>query len=124
MGAKILIVEDEETVLTLLSNLFSFFKEYEIILARDGEEALNVIMDNTPDIVLLDIQLPKINGYELCEAIKSNPATADIKVLMLTGLAQDYNLQEALRAGANACMTKPFSAKAIVEKVAELLSSN
>jgi len=118
-----LIVEDEETILTLLSTIFSFFEEYEIILARDGEEAFEVVKENIPDIILLDIQIPKMDGYELCKTIKSNPITSNTKVLMLTGLAQDYNLQKALEAGANAYITKPFSTRAMVEKVEELLKS-
>ena len=124
MTNKMLIVEDDETILTLLSTIFSFFKQYDILLARDGEEALNIAQKDIQDIIILDIQLPKMDGYELCQTIKSDPTTANTKVLMLTGLAQDYNLQKALEAGANAYITKPFSARAIVEKVEELLNSN
>ncbi len=124
MTKKMLIVEDEEDILELLSTIFSFSKEYKILLARDGEEALNIAQKDIQDIIILDIQLPKMDGYELCQTIKSDPTTANTKVLMLTGLAQDYNLQKALEAGANAYITKPFSARAIVEKVEELLNSN
>ena len=123
MTNTILIIEDDEIILKLLSTIFSFLKQYDILLARNGDEALNIVQENVPDLILLDIQLPKMNGYELCKTIKSNPITSDVKVLMLTGLAQDYNLQRALEAGANACMTKPFSTGEIVEKVEELLNS-
>lgn len=120
---KMLIVEDEETILALLSTLFSFSEEYEILLARDGEEALDIAQKNIQDIIILDIQLPKMDGYELCKTIKSDPTTSKTIVLMLTGLAQDYHLQ-AFEAGANACMTKPFSMSEIIEKVEYLLKSN
>ena len=124
MTKKMLIVEDEEDILELLSTIFSFSKEYKILLARDGEEAFKIIQEDIPDIILLDIQIPKIDGYELCKTIKSDPTTSNTKILMLTGLAQDYNLQKAIEAGANAYITKPFSASAVVEKVEELLKSN
>jgi DNA-binding response OmpR family regulator len=124
MTKKMLIVEDEETVLTLLSTIFSFFKEYEILLARDGEEAFRIVREDIPDIILLDIQLPKMNGYELCKVVKSDTTMSHTKVLMLSGMAQESDLQKAQEAGADACMTKPFSARAVVEKVEELLKSN
>jgi len=123
MVNKMLIVEDEEAILTLLSTLFGFFEKYEITLARDGEEAFKLIRKDIPDIILLDIQLPKMDGYELCKTIKSDPATSKIKVLMLTGLAQYQNLQKAFEVGANACITKPFSVSLIVDKVEELLKN-
>jgi two-component system alkaline phosphatase synthesis response regulator PhoP len=123
MTKKMLIVEDEETILTLLSTIFSFSEEYKITLARNAEEALNIIRKDKQDIIILDIQLPKMDGYELCKLVKSDTAMSQTKVLMLTGLAQDYNIQKGLEVGADACMTKPFSASAIVEKVKELLKS-
>jgi len=124
MTKKILIVDDEETILQLLSTIFGFLEDYEILCARDGEEALRIARKHNPDIILLDIQIPKINGNEVCRSVKADPATSNTKVLMLTGMVQDSDLQKAQEAGADDCMTKPFSAKAIVEKVEELLKSN
>jgi DNA-binding response OmpR family regulator len=124
MNKKMLIVEDDEIILKLLSTLFSFDKKYDILLARDGEEALNIAQYDIQDIIILDIQIPKINGYELCKIIKSDPTTSNTKVVMLTGLAQDYDMQKALKAGANAYITKPFNVGALVENVEGLLKSN
>ena len=124
MAKKILIVEDEESILILLSRIFSFTKEYQILLARDGKEALDIIQKDSQDIIILDILLPKLNGYELCKLLKSDAAMSQVKVLMLSGMTQESDLQKAREVGADACMTKPFSITRLVEKVEELLKSN
>lgn len=123
MTKKVLIVEDEETILELCSTIFKL-EGYRVLCARDGEEALKITREYNPDIVVLDIQLPKINGNEVCKSVKSDPTMSHIKILVLSGMAQDSDLQEAQKAGADAYMTKPFSSTAIVEKVEELLRSN
>ena len=123
MVKKALIVEDEEDILELLSAIFGF-EDYEVLYAKDGEEALQIARAENPDIILLDIHLPKMNGHEVCKSVKSDPAMSHTKVLMLSGMSQDFNLQKALETGADAYMTKPFSSTEIVEKVEELLRSN
>jgi DNA-binding response OmpR family regulator len=123
MAKKVLIVEDEESILELCSTIFKL-EGYRVLCARDGEEALRITREDNPDILVLDIQIPIINGNEVCKSIKSDPTMSDIKVLILSGMAQDSDLQEAREAGADACMTKPFSSAVIVEKVGELLRSN
>ncbi len=85
------------------------------------QEALRIARDAKPDIILLDIMLPKMDGNEVCRLVKSDPATAQSKVLMLSGMAQRTDAQASRNMGADAYMTKPFSAAAIVGKVAELL---
>jgi two-component system alkaline phosphatase synthesis response regulator PhoP len=119
MAKKVLIVEDEETILELCSTIFKL-EGYRVLCARDGEEALRITREHNPDIIVLDIQLPEINGNEVCKSLKSDPTMSHIKVLVLSGMAQDSDLQEAREAGADAYMTKPFSSIAIVEKVEEL----
>ena len=74
-----------------------------------------------PDIILLDLMLPKVNGNEVCRQVKSDPAMAHTKVLMLSGMAQRADVQESRKVGADAYMTKPFGAVDLVNKVAELL---
>jgi DNA-binding response OmpR family regulator len=123
MAKKVLIVEDEESILELCSTIFKL-EGYKVLYAKDGEEALRITREDNPDILVLDIQIPKINGNEVCKLIKSDPTMSDIKVLMLSGMVQDSDLQEAREAGADAYMTKPFSSTAIVDKVGELLRSN
>ena len=123
MVKKVLIVEDEEDILELLSVIFGF-EDYKVLCAEDGEEALQIARVENPDIILLDIHLPKMNGHEVCKLVKSDPAMSHTKVLMLSGMSQDSDSRKALEAGADAYMTKPFSSTAIVEKVEELLRSN
>jgi DNA-binding response OmpR family regulator len=122
MNKKILIVEDEEAILELLSTMFSYFDNYQILCSRDGEEALRIVREDTPDIILLDMQIPKINGNEVCRLIKSNPTTSNIKVLILTGMSQDFDLQSARDMGADAYMIKPFSLNDIVKRIEELMN--
>ena len=123
MTKKILIVEDEDTILELCSIIF-VLENFKVLCARDGEEALKIMKKDDPDIILLDIQIPKLNGIELCRLIKSDPVMSHTKVLMLSGVFQDSDYQEALRAGADAYINKPFVSKVLVNKVAELLDTN
>ncbi len=124
MAKKILLVEDEETILELLSDIFGDLGDYRVLCARDGEEALRIARADNPDIILLDVQLPKINGYEVCKLMKSDPAMSHTKVLMLSGMAQTSDRQKAQKVGADAFIAKPFDLIALVEKVEELLKSN
>jgi len=121
---KILIVEDEEDIMILLSAIFGDLEDYEVLCARDGEEALRVARVDNPDIILLDILLPKLNGYKVCKLIKSDLAMSHTKVLMLSGMTQKSELLKAQEAGADGYIAKPFSSTALVEKVEELLRSN
>ena len=124
MTKKILIVEDEEDILELLSAIFGDLGDYGILCARDGEEALRIARVDNPDIILLDIQLPKMNGHEVCKSVKSDPAMSHTKILMISGMAQNSDWQKAQEAGADGYIAKPFTSIALVEKVEELLRSN
>lgn len=97
---------------------------YRIACTRDGEEALRIAREDNPDIILLDAQLPKINGYEVCKSVKSGPAMSHVKVLMLSGMTQNSDWHKAKEAGADAYIAKPFSSIELVEKVEELLRSS
>ena len=124
MTKKILIVEDEEDVIELLSAMLNNLEDCGVIYARDGEEALRIAQLNNPDIILLDILLPKLNGYQVCKLIKSEPAMSHTKILMLSGMAQNSDRRKAWEAGADGYISKPFSSTALVAKVEELLRSN
>ena len=124
MSKKILIVEDEEDILELLSVAFEDLGDYEIICARDGEEALRIAKTNNPCIILLDVALPKLNGYEVCRSVKSDPGMSHTKVLMLSGMAQASDRLEAQEAGADDYILKPFNPTVLVESVEALLKSN
>ncbi|MBI4304563.1 MAG: response regulator [Chloroflexi bacterium] len=122
MAKKILIVEDEENILELLSAIFG--DHYGVSCARDGEEGLRMAREDSPDIVLLDVRLPKVNGYEVCRQVKSDPSTSHAKVLMLSGMVQNADLREAEEAGADGYVAKPFSPMELVKRVEGLLGNN
>ena len=121
MTKKMLIVEDEEDILELLSAIFADLGDYEILCAGDGEEALRMAREDNPDIILLDILLPRMNGYDVCQAVKSDPTMSHVKVLAISGVAQKSNRQKAQEVGADAFIAKPFDPVALVKKVEELL---
>ena len=124
MTRKMLIVDDEESILTLLSTIFGHTGDYTILCARDGEEALKVARADNPDIILLDNRLPGISGLEVCGKVKSDPTMSHIKVLILSCQGQNFDWQKARELGADSYITKPFSSSLLVEKVAELLGNN
>lgn len=121
MNRKVLIVEDEEVIIELISEIFREMGNYTILSARDGEEALKTIRGNNPDIILLDIQIPKINGFDVCRTVKSDPVLSHIKIVMLSGMVQNSDLLKAGAAGADAFIAKPFKPTALIVKVEELL---
>ncbi len=118
---KVLIADDEEGIVSLLTEVLSDFGTYQVLSAREGEEALRLTRSEKPDIILLDVMLPKMDGNEVCRLVKSDPATAHTKILMLTGMAQSTDVTAARQRGADAYMTKPFSPIVLVRKVEELL---
>ena len=118
---KILVVEDEEEIIELLYAIFDGLEGYETLYAKDGEEAFRIAQADNPDIIVLDVQLPKLNGYRVCKLIKSDSTMSHTKVLMLTGMAQNSDWTRAQDAGADDYITKPFSSIALVERVEALL---
>ena len=121
MTKKILIAEDEEDILELISAILDDTGYYRILCARNGEEALRIARVDNPDIILLDIQLPKLNGCEVCKLIKSDSAMSHTKVLMLSGMAQNSDWLRVQEAGADDYIIKPFSSIELIEKVEALL---
>jgi len=122
---KILVAEDEKSIRDLVTAIFNQNGSgYEVIPAGDGQEALDMVNKYNPDIVLLDIRLPKINGFEVCSSIKSNPDSSGTKVLIISGQAQKYDFLKAQEAGADGYIVKPFLPAALTEKVEELLNQN
>ena len=122
MTKTILLVDDEEAILELISATLGQDDGYQFVLARDGEEALNTALKYKPDLIILDVLMPKRDGYYVCRALKQNPETAHIKVLILTALAQEIDCQRALESGADGYLIKPFSPMALLEKLEESLT--
>ncbi len=113
---KILIVDDERYILHILD--FSLGAEgYEVITAGDGEQALERTHSDRPDLIVMDIMMPKMDGFEACKALKANPDTCNIPVIMLTAKGREIDRKRGLDAGADDYLTKPFSPAKLIERV-------
>ena len=117
---RILVVEDEESLLKLESILFSS-KGYLVTGVRDGKSALAAIAAERPDLVVLDIMLPDLDGFEICRAIKDNPDTRSLPVIVLTAKKSSQDLERGRLAGADAYITKPFKSMKVLEVIGGLI---
>jgi DNA-binding response OmpR family regulator len=120
MSRKILIADDEPNIVISLEYLMKR-EGYAVLVARDGQEALDAIIRDRPDLVLLDVMMPKKSGFEVCQAVRANEELQATKILMLTAKGRDTDRAKGLALGADAYMTKPFSTRELVQKVAEML---
>ncbi len=122
MTKKILIVDDEPNIVISLEFLMK--KEgFEVAVAVDGEEALAKVDSFRPDLVLLDVMMPKKSGFEVCEALRADPEKAGLLVVMLTAKGRETEVAKGLAIGADAYVTKPFSTKDLVLKVKGMLGT-
>jgi two-component system alkaline phosphatase synthesis response regulator PhoP len=118
---SVLIVDDEPNI--LLSLQFLVKKAgYEVRTAKDGEEALAEILRAAPDLVLLDVMMPKIDGFSVCERIRANPEWKDMRIIMLTARGRDIEREKGLALGADDYITKPFSTKDAIARVEAVLA--
>ena len=122
MTVKILIADDEPNILISLEYLMKR-EGFEVHLARDGQEALAALQRERPRLVLLDVMMPKLSGFEVCQALRADEALRDTLVLMLTAKGRDTDVAKGLGVGADAYMTKPFSTKELVQKVRAMLAA-
>ena len=120
MVRRILIVDDEPNIVTVLEFLMRG-SDYEVRVARNGEEALRRAESFRPDLVLLDVMMPQRSGFEVCQKIRENPALRDVKIVILTAKGRDLEKDRGLNLGANAYVTKPFSTKELMNTVRGLL---
>ena len=120
MAKKILIADDEQNIVISLEFLMKR-EGFTVCIAADGQEAIDKVRSETPDLVLLDIMMPRKNGYEVCQEIRSDPQLQGIRVLMLTAKGREMEVTKGLAMGADAYMTKPFSTRELVTKVKSLL---
>jgi two-component system, OmpR family, alkaline phosphatase synthesis response regulator PhoP len=122
VSIPILIADDEPNILVSLEYLMKR-EGYTVHLARDGEEALEVLRRERPRLILLDVMMPKKTGFEVCQEIRHDEAVKDTLILMLTAKGRETDIVKGLALGANAYMTKPFSTRELVDKVHALLES-
>ena len=117
---KILIVDDEPNIVMTLEYTFKK-NNFEVFIARDGQEALDILKTQLPDVIILDIMMPLVDGFETMEQIKRNEKLNHCKVIFLTAKNKENDIEKGLALGADAYLTKPFSIKKVVEQVNELL---
>ena len=121
MTKKVLIVDDEPNI--VLSVEFLMQREgHEVATAGDGQEALDMLAETRPDLMVLDVMMPRKNGFEVCEAVRGDAQFARLPILMLTAKGREAEMKKGLSLGADAYITKPFSTHELVAKVNELLS--
>lgn len=119
---RVLIADDEPNIVVSLEFLMDQ-SGYDVDVARNGEEALARVMDFHPDLVLLDVMLPSLSGFEVCRRIRENPAWNRIKILMLSAKGRELDVSKGMALGADAYITKPFSTRELVERVRGLLAA-
>jgi len=116
---KILIVDDEPSVRRVLRKMLS--KNYIVLEAEDGEEAVNMASNEKPDLILMDLMMPKMDGYTSCHVIKTDPVTKVIPVVMLTAVDQELNVKLGQELGADGYITKPFRSQELLDSVDSFL---
>ena len=121
MTIKMLIADDEPNILISLEYLMKR-EGYDVHLARDGQQALDLVRRERPRILLLDVMMPKKTGFEVCQELRADDSVKDTLVLMLTAKGRDTDIAKGIAMGADAYMTKPFSTKELVQKVRDLLA--
>lgn len=120
MGKRVLVVDDDRVIQQLLEVNLEL-EGYEVVAtAADGKEALEKIAELKPDLVILDIMMPKMDGLEVCRRLRADPDLADIPVILLSARAQDMDIREGLEIGASAYLTKPFDPVELLEVVGRL----
>ena len=120
MSKTVLIVDDEEYIVTSLEYVMKS-AGYEVVVAYDGEQAIEKIKATAPDLLILDVMMPKLDGFEVCEKIRANPLWESIRIIMMTAKGRDSERDKGISLGADAYMTKPFSTRDILKRVTELL---
>lgn len=120
MSKKVLIVDDEPGIIVALQFLMEQ-NGYATMVAFSGEEAMEAVAQHHPDLILLDIMLPVVDGFEVCQRVRENPEWNDVRIVLVTALGSEINVTKGLDLGADAYVTKPFSNAELVAKVKELL---
>jgi two-component system alkaline phosphatase synthesis response regulator PhoP len=121
MAKYVLIVDDAPNI--VLSLEFLMKKEgYGVQSVSNGEEAMQIIAEKAPDLILLDVMMPRKDGYQVCQELRANPSWKNIKIIMLTAKGRDVEREKGLALGADDYITKPFATQEVVEKVRSMLA--
>lgn len=116
MTRSVLVVDDEPNIVLSLEFLMKQ-AGYEVRVARDGEAALQAIAEKVPDLILLDVMMPKRDGYDVCQTVRGNPDWRDVRIIMLTARGREIEKEKGLALGADDYITKPFSTREVVDRV-------
>ena len=117
---KILIADDEPNIVTALEFLLQRHR-HEVVIARNGEDALKLVEQHRPDLVLLDVMMPVRSGYDVCQRMRERADWRHIKIIMLTARGRDVEMNKGLSIGADLYITKPFSTEELAARIDELL---
>ena len=121
MSKTILIADDEPNIVISLEYLLQR-AGYAVLVARDGQEALDTFERTPPDLVLLDVMLPRLSGFQVCQKIRENPAWSEVRIVMLTAKGRQVEVSKGMALGADAYVTKPFSTQDLLEQVRALMA--
>jgi two-component system, OmpR family, alkaline phosphatase synthesis response regulator PhoP len=124
MAKKVLIVDDEPNIIFLMEQALEELEddyEVELLTANNGLDALEIIKDEQPDLVFLDVMMPKMSGFEVCEIVKKQLHLEQVYIIMLTAKGQEFDKQSGIAVGADLYMTKPFRPKEVLSKSLEIL---
>jgi len=119
MAYSVLVVDDEPNIVESLEFLMRK-AGFEVRVAKDGEAALDAVANHKPDLILLDVMIPKRDGYEVCQQIRANGAWDDVRIIMLTAKGREAEREKGMELGADEYITKPFSTRELVERVKQL----
>lgn len=123
MNPRILIVDDEPHLRSLIQQTLEELEDdgVELLTASNGEEALEQIQANQPKLVFLDVMMPKVSGFEVCDRVKNGLGLKDVYIVLLTAKGQEFDRQKGQEVGADVYMTKPFDPDALLEKARQVL---
>jgi DNA-binding response OmpR family regulator len=122
-GEKILVAEDEQDIQKVIRITLKFKGGFDVKFANNGLEVLDLVKETRPDLIILDVMMPRMDGYETCRTLKAQSETADIPVVFLTAKAQEKEIEEGLKLGALDYIKKPFEPDEFVSKVKSILAT-
>jgi len=123
MSHTILIADDEPNIVISLEYLLEQ-AGYRVLIARDGQEAIDNLQREQPDLVLLDVMMPRLSGYDVCQKIRENPAWRHIRIVMLTAKGREVEVHKGLALGADTYITKPFSTQELLAQIRKQLGED
>ena len=123
MSQSVLVVDDEPNIVLSLEFLMKQ-AGFDVRVARDGEAALQAVEDDIPDLILLDVMIPKRDGYDVCQTIRANPDWNGVRIIMLTAKGREVEREKGIALGADDYITKPFSTREVVDRVKQFLGTD